>query len=387
MKIDRRSLLIGGGAGVGLIVAFSLWPHHWKSELAPSKDEQAFGSFIKVARDGKVTVAVPQVETGQGTWTALAQIVADELGAAWETVAVEPAPLAKTYANPLAKEQGWPKGIRMTANSTSVRGFEQPLREAAATARAMLVGAAADRWNINPSECDTADGFVINGVRTVTFGELAEEAADRTPPLKAPLRGAGKSRLAGQPLQRLDGPAKADGSWRFAADVRLPRMLYASARLAPAGGRLKSFSRDAIAKLPGIRHVAARDGWIAVVADNWWAAERALKAANPIFSGARSVADPKPLFEAALQSGTAQSIFSRGDYAAAVRGSRPLAATYYAAPAQHLGLEPSTATARPARSWVDVANTALPNGSWRQAISGGNFPRSFRQTTDAGTAT
>ena len=95
MKVDRRSLLIGGGAGVGLIVAFSLWPHHWKSELAPSKDEQAFGSFIKVARDGKVTVAVPQVETGQGTWTALAQIVADELGAAWETVAVEPAPLAK----------------------------------------------------------------------------------------------------------------------------------------------------------------------------------------------------------------------------------------------------------------------------------------------------
>jgi len=346
LKVDRRSLLIGGGAGVGLIVAFSLWPHHWKSELAPSKDEQAFGSFIKVARDGKVTVAVPQVETGQGTWTALAQIVADELGAAWETVAVEPAPLAKTYANPLAKEQGWPKDIRMTANSTSVRGFEQPLREAAATARAMLVGAAADRWNINPSECDTADGFVINGVRTVTFGELAEEAADRTPPLKAPLRGAGKSRLAGQPLQRLDGPAKADGSWRFAADVRLPRMLYASARLAPAGGRLKSFSRDAIAKLPGIRHVAARDDWIAIVADSWWAAERALKAANPIFAGDRTAVDPKGLFEAALARGDAQSIFSRGDYAAAVRGSRPLAATYYAAPAQHLGIEPLSATAR-----------------------------------------
>jgi len=86
LRIDRRSLLIGGGVGVGLIVAFSLWPHHWKSELSAGKGEQTFGSFIKVARDGKVTVAVPQVEVGQGTWTGLAQIVADELGAAWETV-------------------------------------------------------------------------------------------------------------------------------------------------------------------------------------------------------------------------------------------------------------------------------------------------------------
>jgi len=346
LKLDRRSLLIGGGAGVGLIVAFSLWPRHWKSELATGKAEQTFGSFIKIARDGKVTVAVPQVETGQGTWTALPQIVADELGAAWETVAIEPAPLAKAYANPLAEEEGWPTGIRITANSTSVRAFEQPLREAAATARAMLVGAAADRWNVDPSMCDTADGFVINGVRTLTFGELAEEAADRTPPMNAPLRGAGKSRLAGQPLQRLDGPAKAEGSWRFAADVRLPGMLYASARLAPPGGRLRSYGRDAIATIPGIRHLAARDGWIAVVADNWWSSERALKAANPIFACARSAADPKPLFERALQDGSAQSIFNRGDYAAAVRGSRPLAATYYAAPAQHLGLEPLTATAR-----------------------------------------
>lgn len=346
MKLDRRSLLIGGGAGIGLIVVFSVWPHRWKSELAAGKDEQAFGSFIKIGRDGKVTVAVPQVETGQGTWTALTQIVADELGAAWETVAVEPAPLAKAYANPLAEEEGWPDGIRITANSTSIRAFEQPLRKAAATARAMLVGAAADRWNVEPATCDTADGFVICGVRTVQFGELAEEAAGRSPPLSAPLRADGKSRLTGQPLQRLDGPAKADGSWRFAGDVRLPGLLFASARVAPPGGQLKAYSREAMAALPGIRHVAARDGWIAVVADTWWAAERALKAANPVFSGHNAVADPRPLFEEALAKGDAQSWFSRGDYDTATRGSRPLAATYYAAPALHLGLEPMAATAR-----------------------------------------
>ena len=115
-----------------------------------------------------------------------------------------------------------------------MRAFEQPLREAAATARAMLVGAAADRWNVDPAQCDTADGFVISGVRTATFGELAEEAADRSPPRNPPLRQTTKGRLVGQPLQRLDGPAKTAGRWRFAADVRLPGMLYASARMRAA---------------------------------------------------------------------------------------------------------------------------------------------------------
>jgi len=300
LRIDRRRLLIGGGAGVGLIVGFSLWTRYGQSELSVAKGEEAFGSFVKIARDGKVSVAVPQVETGQGIWTALAQIVADELGAAWESVAVEPAPLAKAYANPLAKEEGWPSGIRITANSTSVRAFEHPLREAAATARAMLIGAAADRWQVDPAACDTADGLVISGVRTATFGELAEEAASRTKPLHAPLRPAEKSHLMGQALQRLDGPAKTDGSWRFAGDVRLPGILFASARIAPSGGRLKSYCREAIAAVPRVRHVAARDGWIAVVADTWWAAERALHAANPAFSGRKTPPDMRQLYENSL---------------------------------------------------------------------------------------
>jgi isoquinoline 1-oxidoreductase beta subunit len=354
LKVDRRSVLIGGGAGVGLIVAFALWPRHPSSDLAAGPSEQAFGNFIKIARDGRVTVAVPQAETGQGIWTALPQIVADELGAAWETVAVEPAPLTKAYANPLAAEEDWPRDIRITAGSTSVRAFEQPLRQAAAVARAMLVGAAADRWNISPGECDTADGFVINGVRTFTFGELAEEAADRSPPLRAPLRQSTKGRLAGQSLARLDGPAKADGSWRFAGDVRLADMLFAAARMAPPGGRLKSFDRAALDAVPGIRHVAARDNWIAIVADTWWAAERALKTADPKFTGTASPADMRALFDAALEGGEAHEWFARGDYARAVRGSRPLAATYYVAPSQHLGLEPLTATARTGAGGIEL---------------------------------
>lgn len=339
-------MLIGGGACVGLVVAFALWPRRLGSDLATTRGEQAFGNFIKIARDGRITVAVPQVETGQGIWTALPQIVADELGAAWETIGVEPAPLAGAYANPLASEEGWRDGTRVTANATSVRGFEQPLREAAAVAREMLVGAAADRWNVSPTECETADGFVMNGARTFTFGELAEEAAGRTPPRNPQLRQSKRGRLIGQPLQRLDGPGKANGTLQFAGDVRLPGMLFASARLAPPGGRLTGFSREAIRQMPGIRHVASRDSWVAVVAETWWAAERALKAAEPRFAGERSPGDPRSLFDDALANGSSQTWFERGNYDATTRGSRALAATYFVAPSQHLGLEPLSATAR-----------------------------------------
>ena len=374
MKVDRRTWLIGGGVGVGLVVAYGLWPNRLASDLVVRPGEQTFGNYIAIAQNGQVTVAVPQVETGQGIWTALPQIVADELGAAWEAVGVEPAPLSGSYVNSLAGDEGWLDGfgtlrayrvedeMRITAGSTSVRAFEQPLRQAAAIARSMLVGTAADRWNINPEDCETADGFVINGARTFTFGELAEEAAARSPPRSPELRRSAKSRLMGQSLQRLDGPAKSDGSLRFAGDVRLPGILFASARLAPPGGRLISFSRETLRQIPGVRHVAAHENWIAVTADNWWAAERALNAANPVFSATRTAGDLRPLFEAALNSDAAEEWFSRGDYDAVTRGFRPLAATYYVAPSQHLGLEPLTATARVTGGAVELwAPTQAPS--------------------------
>ena len=366
MKLDRRTLLIGGGAGVGLIVGYAFLPRGVASDLAAERGEQAFGAFIKIARDGRITVAVPQVETGQGIWTALPQVVADEFGAAWEAIAVEPAPLTAAYANPLAEQEGWPEGIRITAGSTSVRAFAEPMRKAAATARAMLVGAAADRWNVREDECDTADGFVRSGPRKAMFGELAEEAAGRRAPSNPALRGPAKGRLMGEPLQRLDGPAKSQGRWRFAADVRLPGMLYASARLAPSGGKLTGFSRDAIGRTPGVRHVTANDEWIAVVADSWWAAERALRAASPRFSGERTAPDMRAAFDHAMANVAPAEWFSSGNYDDAVQGSRALAATYYAAPSQHLGIEPLTATARVTNGKADVWSASLAPGFGKQ---------------------
>ncbi len=128
----------------------------------------------------------------------------------------------------------------------------------------MLVGAAADRWGVSPGNCETGDGFVMNGGRTFTFGELAEEAAERSPPLRPALRNGDKGRLVGQSLARLDGPAKSTGSLRFASDVRLPGMLFASVRMAPPGGRLRDYSRQAVSSMAGIRNVVTRDDWIAV---------------------------------------------------------------------------------------------------------------------------
>ncbi|HUE79781.1 MAG TPA: molybdopterin cofactor-binding domain-containing protein [Sphingomicrobium sp.] len=369
-SIDRRTLLIGGGVGVGLIVAFLAWPSGIDSELSEQDGERAFGHFLKIGRDGRVTVAVPQVETGQGVWTALPQIVADELGAAWETVAVEPAPLADAYGNPLAGEAGWLEGIgrlrrfrlapmRITAGSTSVRAFEQPLREAGATARAMLIAAAADRWNVDAGECDTADGFVLHPGKTLSFGALAEEAAGYRPPSNPPLRSSGR-RLTGQPLPRLDLPAKSDGSFRFAADVRLPGMLFASAKLAPPGGRLTGFSR----RDSNSRNFVVRNQWLAIAAGTWWEAEKALLKANPRFSAPATPRreSVRAKFEALLASGDGSRWFDRGDYDSAVEGSRPLAATYWVAPAQHFGLEPLTATARLRGDRLEVwASTQAPD--------------------------
>jgi isoquinoline 1-oxidoreductase beta subunit len=224
--VTRRTLLVGGGAGIGLVVAFLAWPRHEGSPLRPGPREAVFGSFLRIATDGRVTLAVPQVEVGQGIWTGLAQIAADELGAAWENMAVEPAPHGPAFANRLVSHD-FHVATQITAGSTSIRAFDQPLREAAAAARAMLCAAAAERWGVIAAECDTDGGFVVHEGKRLGFGEVSADAAGLRPPETPQLRPPGTGKLAGQPLPRLDLPAKSDGSLRFASDVRLPRMIYA----------------------------------------------------------------------------------------------------------------------------------------------------------------
>ena len=350
--VDRRTLLIGGGVGLGLIVAYAAWPRREGTPLRAAEGEQVFGPYLRIARDGRVTVAVPQAETGQGAWTGLAQIVADELGAAWETVAVEPAPLAPAYANQLLADV--PGGAtRLTAQSSSVRAFELPMREVAAMARVLLCEAAAARWAVDSSRCDTRDGLVSDGAQSIGFGEIAAEAAMIDPPRRAMLR-RGKGPFAGQSLPRLDLPAKSDGSLRFASDIRLPGIRFASIRISPPGGRLNAFDRAA-AENGGKVRLLVTDKWLAAFGETTWAADRALAAAAPRFTG-RAEAD-SPAIDAALVqalAGPMETFATRGDYESAVEGRRPLAASYTIAPAPHLSLEQPAAAVRLTRDRIEI---------------------------------
>ncbi len=383
--IDRRTWLVGGGAGVGLILAFLGWPRTVASGLRGRPGEALFDHFLKIDSSGRVTVVIPQVETGQGVWTALPQILADELGAAWETIAVEPAASAPAYANSVAGAEGWterdgfPIGraarpLRITAGASSIRAFEAPLRQAGATARALLISAAAKRWDVAAAECDTANGFVTHEGKRLGFGELAVDASRIIPPRRAAQRSSGRGPLAGQSLQRIDLPSKSDGSARFAADVRMPGMLYASVRLAPPGGRLIGFSRKSAQRIFANVRIVVRDRWIAVVADNWWLAERALVAAAPRFAGPANAdgAAMNAILEDSIDRGQPRRFFQRGDFDGAVEGSRPLVANYAIGPAQHLALEPRSATARFRGGRLEVwAATQAPEMARTVAIAAG----------------
>jgi isoquinoline 1-oxidoreductase beta subunit len=373
--VSRRTLLIGGGAGVGLIVAFLAWPRQEGSPLRAGPNEAVFGPFLRIATTGRVTLAVPQVETGQGILTGLAQIAADELGAAWESMAVEPAPYGTGYANRLIAHD-YEVTTRITAGSSSIRAFEQPLREAAAAARTMLCEAAANHWNVNAAECDAEGGFVLHEGKRLGFGEVAVDAARLKPPETPQLRATGSGNLAGETLPRLDLPAKSDGSLRFAGDVRLPRMIFASARMAPPGGRLAGFSREAARHQSGLIDLVVRDQWLAALGETWWAADHALTRAAPKFSGLDS-GDISSRLADQMKAGDSDRSFGRGDYSDATEGSTPLAATYSINATPHRSLEAPAAVARFTDDRLEVwAGTQIPDLARAAAAKAGGVAES-----------
>ena len=372
--VTRRRLLVGGAAGVGLVVGWALWPRGHAVNLTAAEGETIFGPWIKIGADGQVTVAVPQAELGQGVFTALPQIVADELGADWRTVAVEPAPINPLYANRLAASVLFedalgdlPERVRsrhaeaqtlmLTAASTSVRAFEGELRRAGAAARILLCKAAARRWDVDWHSCATLDGFVIAGGQRERFGTLAADAADeRLPSGDLPLRTGEEKRLTGASLPRLDAPAKVDGSANFAGDIRLPGMVFAAIRQGPIGdSRLVRIDRAAADRVLGVVAVIENERWVAAAGNSWWAANRALDAMAPRFEtrgGVVSSVSIDAALDAAL-AGEGVRMAEAGDVVAAFRDSRVFAADYRVGPALHAALEPTAATA----AWRDGVMT------------------------------
>jgi len=387
--LTRRNLLIGGGAGVGLFVAWAVWPRHYAGNLTAAKGEHLFGAWLKIGEDGHIAVAVPQAEHGQGVWTTLPQIVADELGSDWRTIAVEPAPLNPLYANPMAASELFegvfdrlPRSLRdghvassalmLTAGSTSIRQFEGDLRQAGAAARVLLQKAAATRWGVAWQSCGTAAGFVVHGKDKLRFGELAAAAAGGSVPDPLPLRGGETGRLTGQSLPRLDSPAKVDGSINFAGDVRLPGMVFASVRSGPTpGAELIECDTDAANKVRGTLAIVRKPHWVAAVATDWWAANRALDAVRPRFrvpGTPVSTTTIRRALDTALK-GPGVRVASVGDVAAAFKGASVVTATYRADPALHVPVETRAATAAWSDGRVEVWAPTLAPSLTRAAVA------------------
>ncbi|OYX38633.1 MULTISPECIES: xanthine dehydrogenase family protein molybdopterin-binding subunit [unclassified Sphingomonas] len=364
--VNRRSLLIGGGAGVGLLVAWAIWPRRYLPNLTAAPGEKIFGAWLKIGEDGHVSVAVPQAEHGQGVYTTMPQIVADELGADWRRVGVEPAPLNPLYANDLGAGElfegvfaGIPEALKkthvvrtalvLTAGSSSIRNFEGDLRQAGAAARVLLCKVAARRWGVDWRACDSAAGFVTHGNRKLGFGALAAEAARESVPKELPLRQGNVARLTGRSLPRLDVPSKVDGSAGFAGDVRLPDMVFAAIRQGPVGdSRLTKINRTAATKIRGVIEVIQEPRWVAVIANNWWAANRALDALVPTFATRGSLVNSDSIGAALARAldGPGQRMAAQGDLAAVFKGAQVVTADYQVGLGLHAALETMTATAR-----------------------------------------
>ena len=376
--LTRRRMLIGGGVGAGLLIAWGVWPRRYQPNLRVADGEHLFGPWLKIAEDGKVIVGIPQSESGQGVYTALAQIVAGELGADWRSVAVQPVAPSPLFANTLLAREwapaflpanvGWTADggpvasvvnelaardmFVVTGGSSSIRQFERPCREAGATARALLCQAAAARWDIDWEQCQTDKGFVTFGKKRIAFADLVVDAAALEPPSPVPLNPSARNHLSGRDAPRLDLASKVDGSASFAGDIRLPDMLYASVRGGPIGDTmLKSVNSKAASKIKGVVNIVRTDAWVAAVATNWWAANNALDKMAPVFTTRGKLADSGQITESlssAIANGPGSRLISEGDVDAAMSSeaaARIFKADYTVAAAVHAPVETRTATA------------------------------------------
>ena len=362
--------MIGAAATGGLALAWTVWPRAYAPAINTAPGEQILSAYLKVGTDGHVTVLAPQAELGQGNVTLIAQILADELGADWRTIAVEAAPVTPLYANP-SLGHAWHEGrwssadMQGTDEAVDFGQLEPVLRRSAAAARALLCKAAGKRWNASWDACTTENGFVIRGDDKIRFGEVAAEAATLALPDDIPLR-RDKHPLAGERLPRLDVPAKLDGSVTYAADIRLADMVFASIRMAPwAGGDLTGHDAKAAKAVQGLAGIVTGPGWIAAAANTGWAADRALDAARPRFTAPTADLTDKAVkaaLDAALgESGSREIKLEDVDDAL---GDRPVERLYAAAFAPHVALEPMSATAflngRQLQLWM---STQLPEAA------------------------
>lgn len=266
---SRRDFLkVAALVSGGLVVAFRV-PSARRFAVAdePPAGPFAPNAFLRVGSDDTVTVLLAHSEMGQGIWTALPMLIAEELDADWSKIKVEHAPAAPAFAHAVF-------GMQMTGGSTSTWSEFDRYRQAGATARGLLVQAAAQRFGLNPSDCRTENGAVIAGSQRARYGELADAAARLPAPKSVSLKDPKDWKIIGKPTKRLDTPEKITGRAQFGMDVQFPGLLTAVVARAPVfGGTVRSFDATAAMAIPGVRKVVRVPSGVAVVADHFWAAK------------------------------------------------------------------------------------------------------------------
>ncbi len=272
--VSRRAVLTGGLAG-GFLLAFHLPVRAVNEPVQPPDGKFAPNAFIRIDAAGHTTLVMPQVEMGQGVYTSIAMILAEELDADPKQITLQHAPPNdKLYGNPTF-------GLQVTGNSNSIRAFWKPLRNAGASARAMLVQAAAQQWQVEPGSCKTANSEVTHGEsgRKLSYGALALAASSQTPPKDVPLKDPKDFTLIGTPLKRFDTPDKANGKAVYGIDAMLPGMKFATLAACPVfGGKVGKVDDSAARKVPGVQKIVVLDDLVAVVGDHMWAAKKGLDA-------------------------------------------------------------------------------------------------------------
>jgi isoquinoline 1-oxidoreductase beta subunit len=342
----RRTVLKAGAAvGSTLLLGFYLPLRESAAKEAAAAQRFEPNAFIRIDRQGVVTLVMPQVEMGQGIYTAVAMILAEELDADFQRVVVEHAPPNdKLYANPTF-------GLQVTGNSNSVRAFWMPLRKAGAGARAILIQAAAKIWNTDPSGCHAERGEVIHGSsgKRLTYAALADHTAGLAPPKDPPLKAVGDFKIIGQPLKRFDTPDKTNGKVQYSIDVMPPGVKFATLTICPEFGGQVDHVDDSKAKaIPGVHQVLTFDDFVAVVGDHMWAAKQGVAALDIKWkSGPYANVDSnevwKQLREASEQEGAVAK--SEGDIKKGLTQGELFEADYEVPFLAHATLEPMTCTA------------------------------------------
>ena len=338
-RVSRREFLIAGAAaGGGLLLG-------WRIDARPLSPVFAPNAFIRIGTDGRVTMIMGQVEMGQGMYTAMPMLLAEELEVGLDQVRLEHAPPDdKLYANPIFHFQA-------TGGSTSVKGLYEPMRRAGATARTMLMAAAAKRWNVDPASCRAERGAVIHtpSHRRLSYGALAAAAAALPIPDNVVLKRPEDFKLIGTPAKRLDTPDKVNGRAQFGIDVRLPGMKIATVAASPVlGGTVAGLDAAKAMAIAGVRQIVKLDDVVAVVADHMWAAKQGLAALAIRWDDGPnakvSTADVVRELDAASQQ---PGVVARkeGDAAAAIAGATvKLDAVYQAPFLAHTTMEPINCT-------------------------------------------